>query len=240
MGAKLQALLELQEIELQIVDIRRQLERKERLVTAQDTKLKQFQTSTDTERAEIRKIQVQFDELDVDVKARSGHIAKLREQLNSVKTNKEYHAILQQMNTEGADVKRIETQAFEVMQKLDERKRGLTTRGDGQQAELQRLEALKSELEQMRQSFSARLTALQQKRDALAAQLDREWVSAFSRLSERYEGEATAELLRPNPRRDDYVCGGCNMAMRVDLANALRTRDDIINCKSCGRILFIR
>src|SRR5262245_55998147 len=157
MGAKVQALLDLQEIELQIVDIRRQLERKERQVTAQDGKVKQFHTSLEAERGEIRKIQARFDELDVDIKAHSGHIAKLREQLNSVKTNKDYHAILQQMNTEGADVKRIESQALEIMQQLEDRKAALTTRGDGQTAELQRLEALKTELEKTRQSFAARL-----------------------------------------------------------------------------------
>lgn len=240
MGARLQALLEVQEIELQIVDIRRQLERKQRQVASQDKKIREFQSSLEAERGEIRRLQAQFDELDVDIKARSHHIAKLREQLNGVRTNKEYHAILQQMNTEAADVKRIESRAMELMQQVEERKKSLAERGSSEGAEAQRLASLKAELEQMNQSFAARLQSLHARREAAGARLDRETLAMFTRLSERYEGEAMAELDRPNPRRDEYVCGGCNMSARVDLANALKTRDDVITCRNCGRILYLR
>src|SRR5262245_3091284 len=130
MGAKLQALLELQEIELQIVDIRRQLERKERQVAAQDSKVKQFHDTLEAERGELRKLEVRFQELDVDVKARSQHITKLRESLNGVRTNKEYHAIIQQINTEGADVKRVAAQGMEYMAKVEKGKQTLAARQD--------------------------------------------------------------------------------------------------------------
>jgi predicted nucleic acid-binding Zn-ribbon protein len=30
------------------------------------------------------------------------------------------------------------------------------------------------------------------------------------------------------------------MAARVELANALKTRDDVVTCRNCGRILYLR
>ncbi|MBI5864130.1 MAG: hypothetical protein HZB38_06450 [Planctomycetes bacterium] len=240
MGAKLQTLIEFQDLELQIVDIRRQLARKDSQIASQARKLETLRAGIHAERDEIRKAQVHFDEIDVDVKSRSGHVTRLREQLNTVRTNKEYAAVLQQINSEKADVARIETRALEMMQGLENRKAALAERQKSETAEVQRLEALKAESEQARQQYSGRLATLQKRRDAAAAQIDKETIVHFERLSERYDGEAMAELLRPNPRRDEFICGGCNMSVQTDRANSLRTRDEIVTCKNCGRILFIR
>ena len=35
------------------------------------------------------------------------------------------------------------------------------------------------------------------------------------------------------------ICDGCNMSLAAERANALLTRDDVITCDSCGRILYI-
>ena len=48
-----------------------------------------------------------------------------------------------------------------------------------------------------------------------------------------------AALQRIHPRRDDYVCSGCNITVSLEVVNALHSRDEIQACKSCGRILFI-
>jgi predicted nucleic acid-binding Zn-ribbon protein len=107
MGAKLEALRELQIIESQIVDIRRQFASKERLAAAQSRKLAELRKSIERERLDIRSAQAEVDAVDLDLKARSANLAKLREHLNSVKTNKEYAALLSQLNNEKADTTRV-------------------------------------------------------------------------------------------------------------------------------------
>lgn len=240
MGAKLQALLEFQDIEFQIVDIRRKLEQKERLVRAQQKKIDGHKAAVEAERAEIRRMQASFDEADLDVKARSSHIAKLREHLNSVKTNKEYATVLQQINSEKADVSRVETRALEIMSAIEARNAALAEKEKAHAAEVARLDLLKQEVAHTTAAFSGRTAELEKRRAAAAARLDKESVALFERLSERFDGEATAELLRPNPRFDEFVCGGCNMNVQTDRANVLRMRDELVTCKNCGRILFIR
>lgn len=240
MGAKLQALLELQDIEFQIVDIRRKLGQKERLVRAQQKKIDGHKAGVEAERAEIRRMQSSFDEADLDVKSRSSHISKLREHLNGVKTNKEYATVLQQINGEKADVSRVETRALELMAALDARKAALVDKEKAEAAEVARLDLLKQEVTQTTTAFSGRTSDLEKRRAAAAAKLDRDAMALFERLSERYEGEVTAELQKPNPRFDEFVCGGCNMNVQTDRANILRTRDELVTCKNCGRILFVR
>ena len=239
MGAKLQALFALQEIELQIVDIRRQLARQERRVANQRKKLKTVQDAIEAERINLRKSQAHFDVLDVDVKGRSANIERLREHLNSVRTNKDYAAVLSKMNTEKADVSKLEAKALEMMQELEARKKALQDQEAAAGGDRDKMEEFQAHLEQARDSFSGRLKQLESQRETAFESLDGEIVMLFNRLSERYEGEVLAEVERTNPRRDEFICAGCHMSLRIEVANMLKTGDEIVTCKSCGRILFM-
>lgn len=239
MGATLQALHTLQEIESQIVDIRRQLSRRQRQVRAQERRLRAARDTIEQKRAEVLHTRARFDELDVDIKGRSANIEKLREHLNTVRTNKEYAAVLAQLNNEKADVTRLENQALEIMQTVEARATELDEFVKTESTEAERLEELTAQHDQAVRSFSGRLDDLKQKRDEAAADMEGATIQLFDRLSERYDGEVLAEVERVNPRRDDFICAGCHMSLRVDVANMLKTRDDIVTCKSCGRILFM-
>lgn len=240
MAGKLQAIRELQDIELQIVDIRKQLLRKEKLVAAQTRRLDELRNRLKTHHDETRRAQAAFDELDLEVKARSGNIAKLREQLNTVRTNKEYAAVLTQMNTEKADLSKLETRALELMAGVETKKSESGELKNTEQTEVGRLNELQLDLDQTRQTLADRVNRLQSERKQRAALLSDEDLSHFDRLSERYDGEVMAEVLQPNPRRDEFVCGGCNLSLRTEVGNALKIRDDVITCRSCGRILWLR
>jgi predicted nucleic acid-binding Zn-ribbon protein len=239
MGATLDALRELQEIELQIVDIRRQLSRKDTLVGGQATKLRGAQAALEAERAELRKAQAEIDELDLDLKSRTAVINKHREQLNSVRTNKEYSAILSQLNNEKAEASRVEARALELMGKLEVRKKAFAEKADQEQAIVARLDELKGEVAHAQRNFADKLAQLEALRSKAAARLAAETLGMFQRLSERYDGEVLAAISRVNPRKHEYLCGGCNMSLSAETANAAMTRDDVITCRNCGRILFI-
>lgn len=240
MGARLQALFALQEIELQIVDIRRQLDRRQRLVTAQKRKFKTLQDTVEAERTQVRRSQAQFDDLDVDIKGRTVNINRLREHLNTVRTNKDYAAVLARLNNEKADLSRLESRALQIMQAIDGRKQELTEHEQAVEAEANRLAEFRTELEQAQRSFAGRLEQLQQRRKQAVAEIDHKTARLFDRLSQHYDGEALAEVERINPRQDEFVCAGCHMSLRAEVANTLKSRDEIVTCRNCGRILFIR
>lgn len=239
MGATLDALRELQEIELQIVDIRRQLSRKDNLVGGQAAKLRNAQAQLEAEKAELRRAQAEIDEVDLDLKSRTAVINKHREQLNSVRTNKEYSAILSQLNNEKAEASRVEARGLELMGKLELRKKALAEKADQERALLARLDELKGEVAHVQRTFADKLAQLEGLRARAAARLPAEAVAHFQRLSERYEGEVLAAITATNPRRHEYLCGGCNMSLSAETANAAMTRDDVITCRNCGRILYI-
>lgn len=239
MGATLEALLALQDVELQIVDIRRQLAAKQRSVKRQTAKLRATQEELAAAQEELKRSQMDQDALDLDLKSRNAQVNRLRENLNSVKTNKEYAAVLSQLNTDKADLNKLEQRAFQTLETIESRKQQLAEQQQAVEQETARLKNLEGQYEQSRGSFSQRLEELQAERSTAAEKLDSQTLSLFERVSERYEGEAMAKLVRVHPRRDDFVCDGCQMSLAAERANALMTRDDVITCDNCGRILFI-
>ncbi len=238
MGATIDALRELQSIELQIVDIQKQMGRKARVVAAQEKKLDGLRKQIATAEAESTRVQMDLDAADVDLKARQSSIQKLREHLNSVKTNKEYAAVLAQLNNEKADTTRIETRAMELMGDVETRKGAIQELRDAESREAGRLDELNDQAQQTEKSYSGHLDALLEKREGAAGRLENTTVTQFTRLSERYDGEAMAQLERTHPRRDEYICTGCYLSLSAEVANSLMTRDEVVTCKNCGRILY--
>lgn len=239
MGATLDALRDLQNVESQIADIRRQLAQKESFVAAQEKKLAQIQSEIKSERESLLAAQKDADRLDLDLKTKSAHVEKLREQLNGVRTNKEYAAVLSQLNTDRTDLSKIEAATLEKMDLVEKLKTAMAAREQAGHDQHARLENARKQLEEARRSFSERLNALTKDRGTVAARLDAKVRDLFNKVSERHEGEAMALLRRVHPRRDDFVCDGCNMSVTADRFNSLKTRDEVQCCSSCGRILYV-
>jgi hypothetical protein len=239
MGSTLAALRELQDVELQIVDIQRQLSQKERLVQRQAARQQAIQEKLASERDALRRAQMDVDGIDLDLKSRAAQVSRLREHLNMVKTNKEYAAVLAQLNLEKADSSRLEARALQLMGGIEEQRKRVTEHEEEARSEAARLSDLQSQSESVRRTFADKLAQLQQRRDAAGAKLSRDVVTLFERLSERHEGEALARIERTHPRRDEFSCGGCHMTLSAELANALLVRDEVLTCRNCGRILHI-
>ena len=239
MGAVLESLQALQDIELQIVDIRRQVLAKERAVQRQADKLREAEEALEAERDDLKRTQMQQDEVDLDLKTRDAAVSRLRDNLNTVRTNKEYAAVLSQLNNEKADKTRLETRAFELLESVEAKKRSFGEHEEKVRHEGQRLANLETQLAQARASFSDRLSTLEQQRTRASDAVDARTLDLFNRISERYDGEVMAKVIQIHPRRQEYLCDGCNMSLTAECANQLMTHDDVITCDNCGRILYI-
>lgn len=238
MGQTLEALYRLQQIQGKIQVIRRDLEARERAVRAQKRKVAQLDQQIAEKEQELKHFQSEMARGELDLKARDEHIGRLRQQLNTVRTNKEYSAILTQMNLDKADYVKLEEQVLARMGKLEEFKTAmaaLRTQRDETQAKIAQLQkAYDARLAEC----SAPLGELETQREEAAGQVPPAALGTFERVLERQEGEAMARVEQPHRRRSEYICGGCNMGITVEQVNALMTRDDLQICNSCGRILF--
>jgi predicted nucleic acid-binding Zn-ribbon protein len=177
--------------------------------------------------------------MELDLKTRDAHIEKLRTQQQQAKTNKEYQAFLTEINTEKVDRNKVEDETIKALEAV-ERTQGEVKVLQGQLDEEQK------KLNETKAQLGGRLAELQTEIDRLRPARDEAYnavppkaKAAFDRQAERHDGEAMSPLEKPDRRREEYVCGACQMSLVVDVYNRLHSRDDLVTCTSCGRLLFI-
>lgn len=239
MGPIMEGLLRLQQIEGQLHQLQVQQNTRQRAVDNCRHKIEQIYAKIDQVKLQIQQLQMESDRLSVDLKGSEQNVEKLRGQLNTAKTNKEYSALLTQINTICADNSNLEERVLALMGQIEQADGEIKVL-DGQIAEQDKQMASRQErLDAYLKQVNPQISDLQQKRSEIAGALDAGALSMFERINAKHSGEAMALVRQESPKREEYVCDGCYMSMTVETVNALMTRDMMQTCSSCGRILYL-
>ena len=239
MGQMVQALLKLQEVEQELIRLRNERSHKERAVKIAEKRLAELGQQAKGKSSEVQRQQLKAQRLEGDVRQREEHIAKLRQQLNTTRTSREYAAILTQMNTDKADSTKIEDAALQALQDVDELKAEVEKFTQQDPVLSARVEQTKAELQRFVAENEDVLRQLDYRKRNLAEEIPHHTLVLFERVAEYHDGEAMAVVTRTHPKRDEFVCGGCHMNVTMEQVNALMTKDEVEACNNCGRILFL-
>jgi len=236
----LTALLQLQAIERQLTHVRGRLKTRRGAVVAQEKRIDQLKADRQGLLDKALGLRKAADGRELDLKEREAQAQKLRTSLNTTKTNKEYAAILTQINTLKADNAKIEEEVLKMMGEVDNVKAQAASMQETIAAETQRLAALQQASQAEIDKLNAMLADLTAKREQAAASVPREPLGVFERIAIANDGDAMAAIEVQGKRPPfDYTCGGCFMSLNAEHANALRTRDELRTCNNCGRILYM-
>lgn len=239
MAVTLPSLLVLFKIDRDIHTLQTSLDSVQRDEKRQQAKITELTRQFDSVDNAIKKTQAEINLRDVDLKARQEKIEKMRSNLNTTKTNKEYSAILIQISAEKAEVAKIEGGSLELMQQVENNQKiaaTLKAQLETEKATLAKIEAGQSEKVG---ALKGQIDALQSRRDDAAKAVPPEPLRQYERVSQKYPGDAMAPLEYNEHDLEDTSCGSCYMSLNVEHLNALRGRDEIRKCNSCGRILYL-
>ena len=224
--------LALREAQARLDSAARNVRIQERRVTELGEKLKLGQTK-------LKGQQSQAGQLDLDLKTRDAHIEKLRTQQQTTHNNKEYQAFLVEINTAKVDRNKVEDEAMKVLEEVEREQNEVGAMQVQLEAENQKLEGLRQSSRDTVARLQAEVDALRPARDEAAEDCPPKARDAFERIVDRFEGEALAALAKPDRRREEYICTACNMSLVADVYNKLHSRDDLVFCPSCRRMLYI-
>jgi len=239
MGPTLASLLKLQAIEHDLAHVRRRLQSKENVVKAFQTKIDQLKAQQKAVHERLFRQQSEGDRHELDRGSREAQITQLRTALNRTKTNKEYSAILTQINTYKADNAKLEEEILKIMEGVDAMKAEQEKTAVQIDAEQKRLDQVGQANAEEIARLKAMLVELQAKREQAAGKVEPGALRAFERLAQGHDGEAMAPVQAVNAKRNEFTCGGCYMSLSVEHYNALLSKDEIRHCDSCGCILYL-
>ena len=239
MGATLDALLRLQTIENQLRSLNEKIHSKRRSVEVCRKRVAKLEQQIADTHQGIKQAQAGADRFELDRRTKEEHVLKLKEALNRTKSNKEYAALLTQLNMEKADSLKIEDQALAVMSRVDEEKK----KEQEFKARLDKEHAQAAELERIAAANEAELAGelkdLENQREDAASSVPVAVLQLFEKACEKHDGEAMALLHKVHPKRSEFVCNGCNMSIPLEIVNALQSGDKVHQCQTCSRILFL-
>ena len=156
---------------------------------------------------------------------------KFEGQLYQVKTNKEYSAVLVEIEEVKQEKSRLEEEILALMESQERlaaelkdaeaRWKARETQGRGEEATLR---------DKLR-GVEADLAGARGERAELARQLPAGVLADYDKIL-RHRGLAVAEVTKPN------FCGGCRVTMTPQRLQELRQQSALIHCESCGRYLY--
>jgi predicted nucleic acid-binding Zn-ribbon protein len=158
--------------------------------------------------------------------------SKTEGRLYEVKTNKEYSAVLAEIEEIKQEKGRVEEEILVLMESQERltadikdaegRYKARETQGKQEEAALQ---------EKLR-AVEADLALVRTERAELARQLPAPVLADYDKLLKARGGLALAQVVKPN------LCGGCRMTVTPQRLQELRAQSALLPCESCGRYLY--
>ncbi|HUP40103.1 MAG TPA: C4-type zinc ribbon domain-containing protein [Vicinamibacterales bacterium] len=158
-------------------------------------------------------------------------LAKYKDQLLEVKTNREYTAMLHEIDAAQNDIRAREDRILEVMMEADELNVAIKKSEADLKAAEKEIAAERAVLETEQAGMQAEIARTTAEREKLVADIDRHVLAIFETTAKGRKGVAVAEA-------KDGLCTICHVRLRPQVFNEVRKNESIIQCDSCRRILY--
>jgi uncharacterized protein len=230
MHADLEKLIALQQAEVELRRVEGQLRDVPRARSEMEARLAAERGRLDAARsalADSQKGRKQHEGALQDFEAKR---SKYKGQLMEVKTNKEYTAMLHEIEGVERDIRSREDQILAEM----ERAEGLTAEVKAEEEAFKEAGGRAREggraLDERARSLEEERTRLSAERDAVAATVPDEVLELFQRVA-RLRGVAVAEAR-------DGMCQVCHLKLRLQMYAEIKHNEEIQQCPACNRILY--
>jgi hypothetical protein len=226
----LQKLLDVQKVDLRIQGL-------ETEASAIPRQIKEWDSSLGSQKDEMARLKQEVEEkrkeqrqLERSLEQKQAALVKFNAQLPMIKTNREYKAILLEVDLVEKEMSDIEEK---VLFKMDEVEKAEAS-ARGKQAELQKaqqeIDDEKKRLQQRKQAVEESLQGTRSERQHLVSTVEASLLHQYDRIRVHKGGLAVAQL-------QDESCGACHMELPPQIVNEV-IGGKIHACPSCSRLLY--
>jgi len=230
---QLKKLINLQQIDSEIFDLKIELEAFPAKIEEMDRILETKKTGMENADAKLKAIQVQKSERETDMQAAEEKIQKYDSELAQIKTNKEYKAMLEQIDGVKADVSLLEEKILELFDQIEEAQAELKKEKDIFEEESKKNEGEKQKINEERKKVESRLAELNGNRAGITKDIDESILKRYDKILENRGRSALSKV-------NGEFCEECNMRLRPQVINEAHLKNDIVVCENCSRILYVQ
>jgi len=228
----LQGLIDLQQLDSRILLLEGELRQLPAEIEAIQAAVASSRNTVERVRAEWDSARKAIRVKEKDLEVSAAKRAKSEARLYEVKTNKEYSAVLAEIEEIKQEKAGIEEEILALME-TQERCARQIQEGEAalklREAEAQRGEA---EVRARIQTLETDLDLLRASRESLVRQFPRDLLASYDRLLRHRNGAAVVQVLPGG------ICGGCRVALTPQRFHEIRQQSSLYTCESCGRYQY--
>lgn len=231
MNGDLELLLKLQNIDYDLGELERSkeyipdmMENLKREITDSERKLKE---TTDA----LTEARVEQKEVDLELQEKQEKLKVLQERMMAIKTNKEYDALVSEIDQIKARIYDLESRAINLMEAIEQYEKdenGLGSQAEGiRKINSEQISSLQAQID----SVGSKIRDKEQERKQLVGQVGQRALRAYDRIRKGKGGAAVVAVKK-------RACGACYKALPPQVIQEIRLGERIITCDSCGRMLI--
>jgi len=229
---ELDALLELQRQDTRLLEARRAKDAIPKRREALSEAVALAKAALDQAKKDLEQIRLARRGIEKEVETIAAEGAKLERQLHDIKTNKEYTALLHEIELLKNKRSDQETKILESFDREEKFSAAVATGEKRVQAEEAKRKEGEETLTHEAAELDQRIHSLSQDRDAVKPRVPAPLLTRYERLASARDGIAVAEVKKG-------ACGACFKGLTPHALQEARKRDQIQICESCGRIMIL-
>ena len=225
-------------VDRQLQALRSRVDAAARRLAATQTRLDQHERQQAELADQLKTAQARVATQENEAATVEARVEKLRETMSTVRSNKEYSALLVEVNVQKAEKAKYEDAALSEMTEVEDLQSRLSVLSGKTDEQRKLVELAQAEVTEGESQISDQLTELQKERDDAAAPITEGTMNLYAKLIDEFDGEALGEIEEQDRRRMEYTCGACFMSLPIQVVNATLTATETpVQCSSCQRIL---
>jgi predicted nucleic acid-binding Zn-ribbon protein len=230
--AQLKTLIDLQGVDTRIAALETEAARLPREIAAIHAAVQTLKEEVDAGKARLDAAKKDQRVREKDLEVVQAKRSKTEGRLYEVKTNKEYSAVLAEIEDIKQEKGRVEEEILVLMEsqeRLAADVKDAETRYKIREAQGKQEEA---GFQEKLRVVEADLAVVRAERAELTRQLPPAVLADYDKLLKARGGLALAQVVKPN------LCGGCRMTVTPQRLQELRAQSALLPCESCGRYLY--
>jgi len=228
---QLSYLIELQKLDLKIGEITVKKKELPEKIAQMDEEFMAITASMEEARNKLEELNKRRGEKEDKLKRGIDTRKKAIERQSEVKTNKEYQAILKEIETIENKNSEFEDEIISAMEELDHLKGVLKTKEKDFDNRRTQYEKDKKRIEKEISQLDVDLSDCQRQSNDLRRQVRSELQKRYETIKGARNGLAVVSAWKE-------VCGGCHMNIPPQLYIELQKSADLLSCPNCNRIIY--
>jgi uncharacterized protein len=231
MTGEMEQVTRLQSLDLRIAEFEREIAALPKHIGQIEKALDSHLRRLEADRAALAANQKERKRLEDDGKAEGQKISKLKDQMLGAKTNEQYRAFQHEIDFCEQAIRKADDRILDLMSEAEPLDINVKKAEAALKEEQKQVEAEKTRARERTAAVQKQLEQAKGERKSMVAALKGSTYSTYERIRKKWHGSAVAEVLEGR-------CSACQIQLRPQFFQDLRHSEQMMQCESCGRILY--